>query len=134
MNFPRAKIVRALVDFFGLDDRRIEHAFKVLFHSEQLLEGRSDCDPEVVIACALLHDVGIRIAEEKHGRNDGPMQEEYGPPAAEGILRAVGFPEEKIGKVKDIIGNHHSASRFPYPELELLKKADLIVNRAEANG
>ncbi|MEK7271019.1 MAG: hypothetical protein AAB215_08795 [Planctomycetota bacterium] len=62
------------------------------------------------------------------------MQEDYGPPAAEEILRAVGFPEEKIGKLKDIIGNHHSASRYPYPELEILKKADLIVNRVEKSG
>ena len=76
----------------------------------------------------------LAFAEEQHDRNDGPMQEEYGPPAAEVILRPVGFLEEKIGKVKDIIGNHHSASCFPYPELELLKKADLIVNRAEASG
>jgi len=33
--------------------------------------------------------------------------------------------------VKQIIGNHHSPSRYPYPELALLKEADLIVNKAE---
>ncbi|MEK7270861.1 MAG: hypothetical protein AAB215_07990 [Planctomycetota bacterium] len=43
MNFPRAKIARMLVAFFDRDDRRIEHAFKVLFYSEKLLEGRTDC-------------------------------------------------------------------------------------------
>jgi acetyl esterase len=34
--------------------------------------------------------------------------------------------------VKDIIGNHHSPSRYGYPELALLKEADRIVNRDEA--
>ena len=30
--------------------------------------------------------------------------------------------------MKDIIGDHHSASRYDYPELAIFKAADLIVN------
>ena len=131
MKYPRARILRSLVDFFGQDDRRIEHALRVLYHAENIMADHPDCDPEIVIACALLHDVGIKPSEEKLGYNNGKTQEEFGPPVAERLLREIDFPADKIEKVKQIIGNHHSASRFDYVELEILKQADRIVNRDE---
>ena len=89
------------------------------------------CDTDIVVACALLHDVGIKVSEEKHGYNNGKTQEEYGPGVAEEMLNSIAFPAEKIKIVKNIIGNHHSASRYDYPELAVLKEADRIVNRDE---
>lgn len=127
----RAKAVRALTAYFGDDDRRIEHALRVLHHADNIMAGRDDCDPEIVIAVALLHDVGIKPSEEKLGYNNGRTQEEYGPPVAAELLESIGFPAEKTSIVEDIIGNHHSRSRFDYPELEVLKEADRIVNRDE---
>lgn len=134
MEYPRAKVARALIGYFGTDDRRIEHALGVLHHADCLMKDYPGCDPDIVVASALLHDVGIKISEEKHGYNDGRTQEQYGPPVAEDLLRSIGFPAGKIGIVKDIIGNHHSPSRFDYPELALLKEADKIVNRLEAGS
>ena len=89
------------------------------------------CDPDVVVASALLHDVGIKVSEKKHGYNNGKTQEEHGPPVAEELLSGIDFPADKIEIVKNIIGNHHSPSRYEYPELAVLKKADQIVNREE---
>lgn len=131
MNYPRAKLARVLLDYFGGDDRRVEHALCVLHHTERLMEKYVGCDPEIAIACALLHDVGIKISEERHGYNNGKTQEKYGPPVAEALLRGIGFPAEKIEIVKNIIGNHHSPSRHDYPELALLKEADRTVNKCE---
>ena len=131
MDYLRARLVKALVGFFGEDDGRIEHALRVLYHCERIMEQRGDCDGEVVIACALLHDVGIKVSEEKLGYNDGRTQEQYGPGAAAELLAGIGLAAEKVEKVKEIIGNHHSASRYDYPELEVLKEGDRIVNRGE---
>ena len=131
MQYLRAKLVRVLVEYFGVDDRRIEHALRVLYHAEQIMGGYEGCDSEVVIACALLHDVGIKVSEEKLGYNNGKTQEEYGPAVAEELLGAIGYPAEKIERVRQIIGNHHSPSRYEYVELEVLKEADRIVNRDE---
>lgn len=130
MQHPLGAITAGLCAFFGADHRRIQHALLVLHHALRLAEGRS-CDHEILVAAALLHDVGIRPAEAKHGYNDGRLQEEYGPAEARRILEAVGFPAGKIGIVAEIIGNHHSPSRFPYPELALLTEADRLVNRQE---
>lgn len=131
MQYLRAKLARALIEYFGDDDRRINHALSVLHHTECLMDKFPGCDPDIAIASALLHDVGIKISEEKHGYNNGKTQEKYGPAVAEVLLKGVGFPAAKIEIVTHIIGNHHSPSRYDYPELALLKAADLIVNKAE---
>ena len=131
MKYLRAQLVRVLTEYFGSDDRRIEHALRVLHHADRIMDDRAGCDADIVIASALLHDVGIKVSEEKHGYNNGKTQEEYGPPLAEDLLNAIGFPPDKTEIVKNIIGNHHSPSRYEYPELAVLKEADQIVNRDE---
>ncbi|MEI7945814.1 MAG: HD domain-containing protein [bacterium] len=131
MQYLRAKLTRVLIEYFGGDDRRINHALNVLHHADRLTGNYPGCDPDIAIASALLHDVGIKISEERHGYNNGKTQEEYGPAVAEALLKRIGFPSDKIEIVTNIIGNHHSPSRYDYPELALLKEADLIVNKAE---
>lgn len=131
MKYLRAQLVRVLVEYFGDDDRRIEHALGVLGCAERIMERRPECDEEVVIAAALLHDVGIRVAEERYGHATGRTQEEYGPPVAGELLASIGFPPDRTEIVMDIIGNHHSPSRYDYPELDVLKEADRCVNRNE---
>jgi len=131
VQYHRAKIVRLLLAHFEDDDRRIEHALKVFFHAERVAAERDDCDADVLAACALLHDVGIKPSEAELGYNDGRTQERYGPPIAEELLQSIGFSPEKTQKVAEIIGNHHSKSRYDYAELEVLKAADRIVNLEE---
>ncbi|MEM4248396.1 MAG: HD domain-containing protein [Candidatus Nanoarchaeia archaeon] len=132
MKFVNAKITRLLLSFFGTDDRRINHALEVAFHARRIaMEKNIQHDNEILLASALLHDVGIKPAEEKFGYNNGKLQEEYGPKEAEKLLFSIGMSEEKIKIVKEIIGNHHSLSRFAYAELKILKEADRVVNRAE---
>ncbi len=131
MKYLRAQLVRLLVEYYDSDHRRIEHALRVLHHAERIMDDYPGCDAEIVIASALLHDVGIKISEEKHGYNDGKTQEEYGPPIAGNLLDSIGFPSNKTETVKNIIGNHHSPSRYRYPELAVLKEADQIVNGKE---
>ena len=131
MNYPRAKILKLMIDYFEDDYRRIEHSLRVLYHAENIIEEYEFYDLEIVIACAILHDIGIKKSEEKLGYNTGKTQEKYGPDVAEKLLKSIAFPNEKIEVVKNIIGNHHSPSRYDYIELEILKKADLIVNRDE---
>jgi len=133
MEFIKGRIVKLLIDFFENDFRRINHALEVLKYTEQIMESQEGYDYEIVIASALLHDIGIKPSEEKLGYNNGKTQEEYGPPAARDLLNRIGFPDNKTEKVCQIIGNHHSRSRYEYIELTILKKADTIVNKNENN-
>lgn len=106
---------------------------EVLKYTEKIMENTEDCDYEVLVASALLHDVGIKQSEDRLGYNNGKTQEEYGPPVAAKLLDSIGFPLEKTRKVCEIIGNHHSRSRYDYIELKVLKEADRIVNKLEVD-
>jgi HD superfamily phosphodiesterase len=129
MEYHKGKVTKLLVDYFQDDFRRITHALDVLKRAEQIAEGAEGCDYDVLIACALLHDVGIKPSEEALGYNNGKTQEKYGPPVARRLLESIHFPEEKVDRICEIIGNHHSPSRYDYVELRILKEADRIVNK-----
>ena len=133
MEYCKGRVAKLLVDYFDHDFRRITHALDVLKHAERIVESREGWDYEVLVAASLLHDIGIKRSEELHGYNNGRTQEEYGPPIAQQLLEGIGFPTDKIVRVCEIIGNHHSPSRFDYVELEILKEADRIVNRLEGD-
>ncbi len=132
MQHLKGKLVHTLVLHFKNDYRRIEHAINVLHEAEKLSENQPT-DYDILVASTLLHDIGIKIAEEKYGYNNGRLQEEYGPPVAKKILQDCHLENNKIQKICEIIGNHHSSSKYAYPELEILKQADRIVNKAEQN-
>lgn len=121
-----------MTDYFESDFKRINHALSVLKYSEIILKDKPDADEEIVITAALLHDIGIKQSELIHGYNNGKTQEEYGPPVAKELLDSIQFDRKKTTIVCNIIGNHHSPSRYDYPELKILKQADTIVNREES--
>lgn len=131
MPYLKGQLIKILADFFENDYRRIQHAVNVLQHAEILMESAPPCDGDVVLAAALLHDVGIKPSERELGYNNGKTQEQYGPPIVRELLTGIGLPSEKVRMVVDIVGNHHSPSRFDYPELAILKEADRRVNRLE---
>ncbi|MDP8217833.1 MAG: HD domain-containing protein [Candidatus Theseobacter exili] len=133
MQYLKAKLIKLLVKFFDDDYRRIAHALDVLDQTEKILKTKDDSDEDIIIACAILHDMGIKQSEKELGYNNGKTQEQFGPSAAEVLLKEIDFPEEKIIKVKEIISNHHSVSKYDYIELEILKEADKIVNKNESN-
>jgi putative nucleotidyltransferase with HDIG domain len=133
MDYFKARVTKLLVGYFGNDYRRINHALEVLRYAEKIRDDGQECDDELLIASALLHDIGIKRSEELHGYNNGATQEEYGPPVARELLREIGFPADKTETVCRIIGNHHSPSRHGYAELKILKEADRIVNRMEGD-
>jgi HD superfamily phosphodiesterase len=133
MDYCKGKVTKLLVDYFGNDFRRISHALEVLKHAENTSENTECYDYEVLIASALLHDIGIKQSEEILGYNNGKTQEKYGPPIAEKLLESINFPPEKTRKVCEIIGNHHSSSRYDYIELKILRKADRLVNKLEGD-
>jgi HD superfamily phosphodiesterase len=121
------RLARALADTFGNDERRIAHAHRVLEYARMIRE-REGGDERIVVAAALLHDVGIKVAEELHGSSAGPHQERYGPPLAREIMEHLGMASDEIDHVCDIIADHHSGKRMDTPEFRILWDADWLVN------
>ena len=124
------RVIAAVKAEFGTDQKRITHALRVLDQAENLLRQEGG-NPQVVIAAALLHDIGIQEAERKHGSNAGNYQELEGPPIARRILRELRFDDETIEHVCRIVGSHHSAGVSDSLEFCIIWDADWIVNISE---
>lgn len=121
-------LLKALAEYFGDDKKRIDHAKKVVAYSEMILAREKNADPNVVMASAVLHDIGIKNAEEKHGSSNAAHQETEGPPVARGILTELGYPDAFIEEVCDIVGHHHHAGPDESLNFKVLYDADLLTN------
>ncbi|MGA7828936.1 MAG: HD domain-containing protein [Geobacteraceae bacterium] len=117
----------AMKDYFGTDQRRIDHALRVTDFAENLLKSEKG-NRLVVVAAALLHDIGIREAERKYGSSAGDLQEREGPPVAREILSGFGFDEVVIDEVCAIIASHHSPGEVDTDNFRVIWDADWLVN------
>lgn len=121
------QLVGAMKKVFGSDKKRIDHALKVLEFARDILKSESG-DPKVVLAAAILHDIGILEAEAKHGSSAGKYQEIEGPPIARSIMEELGMNSDSVDHVCKIIANHHSAKEIDTPEFRILWDSDWLVN------
>ncbi len=126
------KLIEAMKATFGDDQKRITHALNVLEAAKDIMRGEGGAatglSPRVVLAAAILHDIGIQEAERKHGSSAGRFQEMEGPPIAEGIMKELGLDPETIDHVCRIIANHHSARDIDTPEFRVIWDADWLIN------
>jgi hypothetical protein len=122
-----AQVRVAMEEYFGSDARRIDHALRVTAFAERLLEHEPG-DRELVLATALLHDIGIREAERKYGSSAGNLQEVEGPPVARAILVGLGYDEPFVAEVCAIIASHHSPGEVETDNFRIIWDADWLVN------
>jgi hypothetical protein len=112
-------LTTAMRTVFGEDSRRIRHALAVLEYACEIMDRERSVDCDVVVAAAILHDIGIQEAERKHGSSAGVYQEQEGPRIAEPIMRKLDMHEEAIEHVIDTT------------EFRILWDADWLVNMPE---
>ena len=117
------------------DPMRIQHLVKV--HRFAQMIGRMeklDAHTQFVTECAaLVHDIGIRPAEEKYGRSSGKLQEQEGPAYARAMLEELGMEPEEIERVCYLVGHHHTYSNIDGIDYQILVEADFLVNFFEDN-
>ena len=121
-------LTRSMMDYFGQDERLIQHALRVTRYAEDMLQHEESADRDVVIAAAILHDIGIPEAERKHGSSAGGYQELEGPPIARELMRQQGLPERMIEEVCQIIAHHHTPGVVDTVNFEVVYRADVKVN------
>lgn len=127
MKVTKAALVQAMEAYFGQDVKRINHACKVTEYAEELLKQEGG-DYSIVIAAALLHDIGIHLAERKYGSTQGKYQEIEGPPIAREILSRLSFPPQQIEEICQIIAHHHSPGMVDTLNFSILYDADWLEN------
>lgn len=124
------RVLAAMEEYFGDDNRRINHAKKVADYAEQINKYEQG-DPAVIMACGYLHDIGIREAERKYQSSSAKYQHQEGPPVARKILTDLGVEVEMIAEICDIIAHHHHPRAEETTNFKVLYDADLIVNLQE---
>ncbi len=131
MEATKTALIQAMETYFGQDVKRIGHAHRVTEYAEKLLEEESG-DYLIVIAAALLHDIGIPVAEKKYGSASGKYQEKEGPPIARQMLTQLNLTPHQIEEICEIIAHHHSPGKVNTQNFKILYDADWLVNLTDA--
>lgn len=132
----REKVINRMKIYFGMDERRINHALKVLAHAEEIAKAEGIEEKKLldsIIYSAVLHDIGIHEAERKYNSSAGKYQEIEGPPIAEKILEELLIERKIIDRVLYIVGHHHTLDKVDNIDFQILWEADLLVNIEEKN-
>lgn len=123
----------AMIKFDEGDPLRIQHFTKVHSYARLIAraEKMSEDDLFALEAAAYVHDIGIHVAEQKYGHQNGKLQEQEGPAAARALMEPLGFPEKVISRVEFLVGHHHTYTNIDSLDYQILVEADFIVNLFE---
>lgn len=124
------KVLNLMISYNSPDVRRINHAIKVYSFAVNIAEEEScDIDTFNTIAyAAILHDIGIHEAENKHGSSAGKFQEIEGPSVAKELLKNFEITEKMKNRIFYLIGNHHTYDKIDGIDFQILVEADFLVN------
>ena len=127
-------LLNSMILYNEADPLRIQHSVKVHSFAKLIAENEklSAETVQLIEIAAILHDVGIRAAEKKYGHQNGKLQEQEGPAVAEDLMRKAGVDDEElIGRVKYLIGHHHTYTNIDGADYQILVEADFLVNLFE---
>ncbi|MDP2980744.1 MAG: uroporphyrinogen-III C-methyltransferase, partial [Candidatus Omnitrophota bacterium] len=120
-------ILNRMKKYFGADAKRIKHAKNVLGYARELLK-KEKGDRDIVIAAAILHDIGIKECERKYNSTSGQLQEKEGPAIARKILEDLKVGQDTIREICQIIASHHSPGEIDTMNFKILWDSDWLVN------
>ena len=119
-----------MVNYYSGDPKRIQHFVKV--HSfAKLIAELEKVSPEILLTvetAALVHDIGIKIAENQYRTSTDKLQEQLGPPEAEKMLNALNFNQSLIERICYLVGHHHTYDTIDELDYQILIEADFLVN------
>lgn len=119
-----------MIKYYAGDVKRINHFMKVHGFAKVIGEGEN-LDENTMFTletAAYVHDIGIKMSEQKYNSSAGKYQEELGPAEAETMLKKLGFDEDVIKRVSYLVGHHHTYSNIDGIDYQILIEADFIVN------
>ena len=123
-------IINEMISYYAKDQRRVNHFLKVFSFAKAIgeLEKLNKETQDILEVAAIMHDIGIKISEEKYNSSAGNYQEIEGPPVAREMLSKFEFDEKFIDRVCYLIGHHHTYSKIDGIDYQILIEADFLVN------
>ena len=130
MKEKTSTITNEMIRYYAKDPRRVNHFLKVFSFAKSIgeLEKLNEETQDILEVAAIMHDIGIKISEEKYNSSAGNYQEIEGPPVAREMLSKFKFDEKFIDRVCYLIGHHHTYSKIEGIDYQILVEADFLVN------
>jgi len=130
MKEKKSTIINEMIRYYSKDPRRVNHFLKVFSFAKSIgeLENLKKETQDVLEVAAIMHDIGIKISEEKYSSSAGNYQEIEGPPVAREMLSKFEFQEKFMDRVCYLIGHHHTYSKIDGIDYQILIEADFLVN------
>lgn len=128
-------LLQEMISYYSGDPKRIQHFIKV--HSFAKLIGEQeglDSDTQTVLEiAAIVHDIGIKVAEKKYGKCNGKLQEQEGPAVAYDLLSKLSVSSWMIDRICYLVAHHHTYTNVNGLDYQILLEADFLVNLYEDN-
>ncbi len=128
-------VVNAMIQYYSGDIKRINHFIKVYGYGKAIgeMEDLDEKTREILEVTAVVHDIGIKVSEEKYHSSAGHYQQIEGPAIAADLLTSLGYDKEFIDRVCYLIAHHHTYTNIDGPDYQILVEADFLVNLNEDN-
>lgn len=126
-------VINEMIRYYSGDARRIQHFLKVYGFAKTIgeLENLSEELQEILEVAAVVHDIGIKVSEEKYQSSAGEYQQLEGPPIAKDMLSSLGYEKALIERVCYLIAHHHTYQNIEGLDYQILVEADFLVNISE---
>lgn len=127
-------LIIKMTEFNDGDPKRIQHLIKVFefAHIIGVKEGLDEKALKILDMASIMHDIGIRPAEQKYGKCNGKLQEQEGPAYAREMLSEFsGVSAEEVERVCYLIAHHHTYENVEGLDYRILLEADFLVNAME---
>ena len=123
-------LTHKMILFNNNDPKRIQHLIKVHSFAKLICEMENvDLHTKFITECAsLVHDIGIKPAEQKYGKCNGKLQEQEGPTYAYDLLTELNFKPSDIDRICYLIGHHHTYNNIDGLDYQIVVEADFLVN------
>jgi HD superfamily phosphodiesterase len=130
-----SRLIAAMTEYYRGDPKRIQHFIKVYALSQtigaaQRLDGHTQL---VLRTAAIVHDAGIKPAEELYGKGNcgGKLQERLGAEPARKMLAESGYGSDVAERVCFLVAHHHTYEGVDGADWQILLEADFLVNAYE---
>lgn len=123
-------LINEMIKYYASDVKRINHFMKVYSFAKTIGEmEKVDClNQEVLEIAAIVHDIGIKLSEQKYNSSSGKYQQIEGPALAKELLEKLDFEDTIISRVCFIVGHHHTYTAIDGIDFQILVEADFLIN------
>lgn len=130
------RLTQKIVEYEAGNPKQLQHSLKVHSFAKLIAqsEGVNIRTLFILESAALLHDVGIKAANEKYGHCDEKLQEQEGLAPAQAMMEALEFEEDVIDRICYLVSHHHTYEHVEGIDYRILLEADLLVNLYEENA